>query len=523
MDRLRLLYASCLISHPKCAESYIAPSSGSWLPTRLLDLSNCKANGKISLVRGSELTPRTVYMTLSHTWGAKPCLKLTRLTHNVLAAGFGVDALPRTFRDACFVALELQCNYIWIDSLCIIQDSEDDWLHESSRMASVYANSILTLAASAAEDSHAGLFHHRDLRRCLASIDFHCACGTGSFGVIEQDGPSYGSAGLPLHQRAWVQQELALSRRIAYFTDVQIIWICLEQIWGELDLRIGCPAVNAAQLKPGIPQYDMSHMLTERPKVSLPQEWTRTIEDYSALRLTYARDRLIAVAGMAKLYHTHSQGTLGRYCAGLWEQSLAHDLTWYRVRPYKPAGLPTKAWDKYRAPTWSWAYGEGLVRWFKHSLRDEDDEDKSMLDIIRVDIAPVSDPFGALREGRVRLAGCMVRMVAISNDTQAKSTNPGTRVWFDDAQSLLHEATMKALPPYFMPLWKLHSQSATVYVMALCLRPIPRKDGEYRRVGVAPWIDIEDWEAAQASSAYPIRDSAHLGRRDDGKYVIDLV
>ena len=327
MDRLQLLYASCLISHPKCAKRYIAPSSASSLPTRLLDLSNCKANGKVSIVDSSGLAARTVYMTLSHTWGARPCLKLSRLTHNALTAGFRVNALPRTFRDACFVALELQCNYLWIDSLCIIQESENDWLHESSRMASVYANSSLTIAASAAEDSHAGLFHRRDLRRCLASIDFHCACGAGSFGVIEHDGPSYGSAGLPLHQRAWVQQELALSRRIAYFTDVQIIWICLEQIWGELDLRIGCPTVNAAQLKPGIPQYDMSHMLTERPKVSLPQEWTRTIEDYSVLKLTYARDRLIAVAGMAKLYHTHSQGTLGRYCAGLWEQSLAHDLT----------------------------------------------------------------------------------------------------------------------------------------------------------------------------------------------------
>src|SRR5207248_2982479 len=69
--------------------------------------------------------------------------------------------LPPTFRDAIAVTRTLRVRYLWIDSLCIIQDDRDDWAKESPKMGLIYTNAILTIAASAARDSSCGLFSHR--------------------------------------------------------------------------------------------------------------------------------------------------------------------------------------------------------------------------------------------------------------------------------------------------------------------------------------------------------------------------
>ena len=459
MARLWRLYSSCLLEHQTCAETHLAPSSAPWLPTRLIDLSECRTTGMVSLVSGCDLSTRTIYMTLSHTWGAKPCLKLTTLTRNTLAAGLRIKALPLTFREACFVALELQCNHIWIDSLCIIQDSEADWLHESSLMASVYANSSLTIAASAAEDSHSGLFQRRDLGRFLASIDFRCHCGSASYDATEQSAEAAGTAWyekLPLHRRAWVHQELAISRRIAYFADVQIIWICLETVAGELDSMSAYfnQHMYAPYLRPVIPQYDMSWLSSCVAEIPLSWKWTRLVASYSDLNLTYAKDRLVAVAGMARLYHNHSQGSLGKYCAGLWEQSLAHDLIWRRTWPFDSLARSTNTCDTYPAPTWSWAYSDGPVVWGIDLGSCEEYQDERMLDVVKVDVRPVSDPFGAVRKGHIRLVGCMVRIAAHPRDTEPGPTSQSVGVAFDDLRSSHHVSATKPRVLYLMPVWK---------------------------------------------------------------------
>ncbi len=72
--------------------------------------------------------------------------------------GIPWDTLPKTFQDAIMTADRLGCAYIWIDSLCIVQDGEQDWYTESSQMARIYENAVLTLAATVSPDSKGGLF-----------------------------------------------------------------------------------------------------------------------------------------------------------------------------------------------------------------------------------------------------------------------------------------------------------------------------------------------------------------------------
>lgn len=67
-----------------------------------------------------------------------------------------IENLPQTFLDAVLLTGGLGLRYLWVDSLCILQDSREDWAHEAPLMASVYGNAYVTIAADAAKNTNAG-------------------------------------------------------------------------------------------------------------------------------------------------------------------------------------------------------------------------------------------------------------------------------------------------------------------------------------------------------------------------------
>ncbi|PMD54734.1 uncharacterized protein K444DRAFT_513189, partial [Hyaloscypha bicolor E] len=90
------------------------------------------------------------YITLSHCWGQLQLITLTNSNIVTFQEGLEIRKLPKTFRDAIYVAQRLTVQYIWIDSLCIVQDSEDDRKRESALMMSVFAEAFCNIAATAA-------------------------------------------------------------------------------------------------------------------------------------------------------------------------------------------------------------------------------------------------------------------------------------------------------------------------------------------------------------------------------------
>ncbi len=207
--------------HRVCNEEHAHPKSFSAkLLTRVLDLGNVRsiANLRLHEPKGEEGT----YVALSHRWGdVQPyCTNWSNLASH--CARIEPSELPKTFQDAIVVTYALGIRYLWIDSLCIIQDSEVDWEFECSQMEKVFAGAYCTLAATSAENCKDGFLH----RTASDSMKISDSRGhSWVLGDFREDFHHQVEEG-KLNRRAWVLQERALSRRVFHFTDSQTYWKC---------------------------------------------------------------------------------------------------------------------------------------------------------------------------------------------------------------------------------------------------------------------------------------------------------
>ena len=154
------------------------------MPSRLIYVGEAD-HDVCRLVQPSEIQRS---MTLSHCWGQGPTLKLTVDALEEFMKQIPVNELPQTYLDAIMVTRHLGVEYLWIDSLCIVQDSIDDWQHECTQMSNVYKNSYCNIAALESIDSHGGLFSARDpspLRPLIVKADWRGAPNTMWFTKLQ--------------------------------------------------------------------------------------------------------------------------------------------------------------------------------------------------------------------------------------------------------------------------------------------------------------------------------------------------
>lgn len=148
---------------------------------------------------------------------------LARNLHAHLTTGVHLDSLPLTFKDAVGARRRLGIDYLWIVSLCIIQDSDEDWRFQAALMADIYENARIIIAASVAHNSDEGCFRKTHWSYVGQQLpDFpgvHIRRNTSN--------PSeYGDTGWPLQKRGWVFQELCLSSRVIHFGPQEVVWQC---------------------------------------------------------------------------------------------------------------------------------------------------------------------------------------------------------------------------------------------------------------------------------------------------------
>ena len=144
----------CYFGH-NCLASHEGPRRVPSFPSRVIDVGSPSAE-KVFLVETEGTSAR--YIALSYCWGKSHRLKAIKANIAELKAGVTLDGLPQTFQDAVKICRRLDVKYLWIDSLCIIQDDRRDWDIEASKMGSVYSNSYLTISALNSRDDSEGCF-----------------------------------------------------------------------------------------------------------------------------------------------------------------------------------------------------------------------------------------------------------------------------------------------------------------------------------------------------------------------------
>jgi hypothetical protein len=362
----------------------------------LIQLSEFKT-GEPSIVRlvetaNDELPPDRRYVTLSYCWGASPTFeKLQTNTIEALKAGWSISSLSKTFQDAFVVTAKLGLQFIWIDAMCIIQDSEEDWKVESATMAKVYSYSFVNIAAAASSDANGGLFRER---RAFATnpvkvrIDW-ADYVAGDFYCVADDPWDRDVVDSTLLSRGWVFQERLLSGRTVYFSRNQLLWECGELYASEVfpsggpwDLEFRRPdSATPERLPDGI---DLAvdgrfkhHYVRLRSRAAIaatasgsqgdPMQdrdflyvWSSVVRHYSHGNLTFAKDRLVAISGVAS--QLSNSITSQDYVLGLWRDKLPLLLLWYVDGDEPPTAVQPQV---YLGPTWSWASQQRPVEyWF---------------------------------------------------------------------------------------------------------------------------------------------------------------
>lgn len=287
------------------------------------------------------------YAALSHRWGTLQHCTATKERLAVLHVGVPISELPQTFQDAITVVKRLQINYLWIDALCIIQDSEEDWVTESAKMGDIYHHAQVVLAVHCAGDDSEGFLKRALAKRKDVQITDDKSVTVRLMANFEADvGQSQ------LSTRGWVVQERVLASRTLHFTHGMIYFETQTIILSEYGFfgAESDPPVNKIVLS----QPSKPNCL---PRLAAPPEmiwdvcqWLDLVETYCKCDLTQGKDKLIAISGIARVLQ---RGMKSSYCAGLWADRLCHALLWM------PTTEPLVRAEASRAPSWSWASVDG--------------------------------------------------------------------------------------------------------------------------------------------------------------------
>ncbi|KAM0430119.1 hypothetical protein ACHAPT_006125 [Fusarium lateritium] len=331
LDLGRLWLKVCDSTHQECCQR--RGSQAPLLPTRVID------------VRGPSLhvsSPgqRDEYVALSHCWGTGKQFKTEISSLVNRQQGIDLVDMPMTFQDAIRITRHLGFRYVWIDSLCIIQDSKDDWLREASEMGRYYRGASLTVFALDSAGDDQGCFNGRDGSAKAPHrtpmfdrlVDFMTS-NTGSVSFIQRIGNhkdcfmmdderhgfenyrKIGSLMSPLNRRGWTLQEWILSTRSLVFTASEVEWSCPSMSACEC-LREGALAVPRSQSGQWQVQIKQQNLLVaDSVAMRLSDIWSLITEEFSRRKLTHPGDKLPALAGIALEL---SAVKPGNYVAGLW-------------------------------------------------------------------------------------------------------------------------------------------------------------------------------------------------------------
>ncbi|KAK5630605.1 hypothetical protein RRF57_006320 [Xylaria bambusicola] len=506
-------------------------------PNRLVDIGSTSGTTWRLLLKGDCNTFRSPYVTISHRWGQYQEFQLISQKLEAYTSDQPVSDLPPIFQDAIQVAKSLGVRYLWVDCLCIIQDSDPDWQRESLEMCRIYTNSICNISITGFEDTSTGFLNQT------------CRYATLPCRVQPRWAPSLREGWCildpffwwaqvtkaPLTKRGWVFQERFLAPRVVHFGPDQILWECSSLDACET-FPLGLPAIAQARQHTGfkkmdyIFQHDIQRGSFPEPgyKIRMEQEdllfsWCQIVQAYTRTTLSKPSDKAVALAGVAELMSRSETSTgITRYMAGLFEPHLLLMLEWHpdgkMFSRHEPDGVRP---PRYRGPSWSWVSLDArifydylpqrindqplwsrrpswdifLERLYRHTnpnhmfhwpIPHRCLTWKPLIWNMRSSIKTASEsPFGQILDGKLELTGQLILAQDIIKMSQSSLLSPPMMLYLDvptDSGQL--KPTAMLLPLRCMQLRRLDNDSPFYWATSLLLEPVEGRESTYQRCGM---------------------------------------
>lgn len=380
---VRAWLSRCEGEHSLCRREVIGR-----LPTRVIDVGN-DSNAPYVYVSAGERAP---YVALSYCWGPDRNIRLLSAGTEEYYRGIPSEILPRTISDAITITRKSGVRYLWVDALCIMQDSEQDLKHELSYMGDIYANSHFTITARDSKSCTDGCFRTRNWATSAivptgirlpediaqgSGLNKRTSCLNRLMALprhrVPSDHKPSKSERAVLETRGWTLQEEVLSRRVLHCGERELSWICLEGQCSEL-----VPEENTVRFFKSHWQNSIRHALatkeaghgmnTDRDSDDLFEFWLDLLHDYLKRQISNARDKIVAVSGV--------QSAIGKIlndipAAGIWrDKFFGPSLLWKVSEQSSEHSV-----HAYSCPSWSWASVPRQVTYAKLPTRKKSEWD----------------------------------------------------------------------------------------------------------------------------------------------------
>jgi hypothetical protein len=413
-NKIRNWLHACSEHHPHCCLN-----DTPILPTHVVDIQT------MSLYT-SPPGETAQYTALSYRWGGDQPFRTTRDSFSAKLGCISTASMPKTLQDAVFITRQLGIRYLWIDSLCIIQDDPLDMARELSTMHTVYKNATIVIAAEFPTNVHQG-FLKQPMEEAIKLPFGH----EGGVEGMVHVGPDPNTAKYEaLNTRAWVFQETILARRLLIYSQKGVTWSCISDhiqsnCFEPHTMNVLVEQIRASRGALGHPDLRGTYGFIDRvPKkdgiesvLDLLHTWHHLVEEYTPLELTFSHDRLPALAGIAREFQSMIND---RYVAGLWADDMDRQLAWSRnprgVFGFEAVFHPSSAHrpTESQAPSWSWASVTCGVTFSKHY----GPYDQPLgVQILACHVEPLYEqaPFGRVKSGSLELEAFLCPLKDLPN------------------------------------------------------------------------------------------------------------
>ena len=539
----------CTENHPACASS-----STSSLPTRVIDVKGEK-DTRVYLRKGGG--EEGAYAALSYCWGpGGPGLITTQENYQRHQDdGIKIEDLPKTIQEAVHATRYLGIRYLWVDRLCIVQDSVEDWAHEAALMCAVFSSATLTLSADGSDSATKGLYQTDQAMSNFEYKRYIDLDGDKNALVlhIPQDhlnlSSRVSSMNQPVDQRGWTMQERLMSRRVLHFTSDEMIWEC--------NTLVECECRRQSEFS----NRDLSNY--GRGKDDLNEHWRRLVKDYAKRSLAYESDKMLALCGLVERFQLLVGEVTGQtppqdddYLAGLWRGDLVAQLAWKLpsesdLNAFRRATnrrfVPTKVdetvpedmlrwmevirerdkredWHEsggYVAPTWSWAHIRGP---FSYLFVFPRTPFISYVDVIEAKTVPVNpnEVTRKVSSGFITMQAHMVRGLRFDMTTVVYTGGAVDNMCWLSYDSGHHRVSIHFKPDDYSGLsrkWGSSIENVVVLLLGTKDFAPPPKGGKAIAIGVCPPMPMKAVEREKdnddGAGQKKIEDIDALQKKDD--------